>query len=127
MRIIPSYGCVSTTVGMHHLDSNKMLREKVKEGIQKNAMCCLEQILEATPLKTAVVPPLSLHLINHSSKMNKTCWRSKDELISDVLLLTFTYGCARVGQPAKTSIHQLCENTGYILEDLPRVMDNRDG
>ena len=32
------------------------------------------------------------------------CWRSKDELISDVLLWTPTYGRAKAGQPSRTYI-----------------------
>ena len=33
-----------------------------------------EQILEASPDKTAAVQPLIPHLTNHPRKMNKTCW-----------------------------------------------------
>ena len=35
------------------------------------------------------------------------CWRSRDELISDVLLWTPTYGRAKAGRPARTYI-QCC-------------------
>ena len=54
------------------------------------------------------------------------CWRSKDELISDVLLWTPTYGCAKVGRPARTYIQQLCEDTGCNAEDLPEAMNDRE-
>ena len=47
------------------------------------------------------------------------CWRSKDELVSDVLLWTPTYGQAKAGRPARTYIQQLCEDTGCNPEDLP--------
>ena len=40
------------------------------------------------------------------------CWRSKDELISDVPLWTPTYSRAKAGRPARTYIQQLCENMG---------------
>ena len=33
------------------------------------------------------------------------CWRSKDELLSDVLLWTPTYGQAKAGRQARTYIH----------------------
>ena len=46
------------------------------------------------------------------------CWRSKDELISNVLL---------VGRPARTYIQQLCADTGCSLEDHLGAMDNIDG
>ena len=54
------------------------------------------------------------------------CWRSKDELISDVLLWTPTYGCAKVGRPSRTYIQQLCEDTGCNPEDLPEAMNDRE-
>ena len=54
------------------------------------------------------------------------CWRSKGELISDVLLWTPTYGCAKAGRPARTYIQQLCEDTGCNPEDLPEAMNDRE-
>ena len=39
-------------------------------------------------------------------------WGSRDELISDVLLWTPTYGRAKAGRPTRTYIQQLCEDTG---------------
>ena len=50
------------------------------------------------------------------------CWRSKDELISDVLLSTPT----KAGWPARTYIQQLCEDTGCSPEDLPEAMNDRE-
>ena len=55
------------------------------------------------------------------------CWRSKDELISDILLWTPSHGWAKVGRPAITYMQQLCANTGCSLEDLPGAMDDIDG
>ena len=54
------------------------------------------------------------------------CWRSKDELVSDVLLWTPTYGQAKAGRPARTYIQQLCEDTGCNPEDLPEAMNDRE-
>ena len=54
------------------------------------------------------------------------CWRSRDELISDVLLWTPTCGWAKAGQPARTYIQQLCEDMGCSPEDLPEVMNDRE-
>ena len=54
------------------------------------------------------------------------CWRSRDELIIDVLLWTPTYGRAKVGRPARTYIQQLCEDTGCSPEDLPKAMNDRE-
>ena len=54
------------------------------------------------------------------------CWRSKDELISDVLLWTPTHGRTKAGRPARTYIQQLCEETGFCPEDLPGAMNDRE-
>ena len=54
------------------------------------------------------------------------CWRSRDELISDVLLWTPTHGRAKAGRPARTYIQQLCEDMGCCPEDLPRAMNDRE-
>ena len=40
--------------------------------LHKNAMSCLEKILEATPHKTAAIELLTFHLKNHTSKTNRT-------------------------------------------------------
>ena len=53
-------------------------------------------------------------------------WKSKDELISDILSWTLAHEHTCVGWPAMTYIHQLCVNTGWHQDELPRVMANRD-
>ena len=53
-------------------------------------------------------------------------WRSRDELIRDILLLTPLDGWAKAGWPSKTYMQQLGVDTGCSLEDLPGVMDDRD-
>ena len=52
------------------------------------------------------------------------CWRSRDELISDVLLWTPSYGRAKAGRPARRYIQQLCEDTGCSPEDLPEAVND---
>ena len=54
------------------------------------------------------------------------CWRSRDELISDVLLWFPTYGQAKAGRPVRTNIRQLCEDMGCSPEDLPEAMNDRE-
>ena len=73
-----------------------------------------------------------LPLITKTIKVRRTrhaghCWKSKDKLISDVLLWTIWHGRAKVRRPARTYTQQLCADRGCNLEDLPGVMDNRDG
>ena len=54
------------------------------------------------------------------------CWRSKDELISDVLLWTPAYGQAKAGRPARTYIQQPCGDTGCSPKDLPEAINDRE-
>ena len=60
-------------------------------------------------------------------RRTRHCWRSRDELISDVLLWTPTYGRAKAGWPAQTYVQQLCEDTGCSPEDLPEAMNDGSG
>ena len=53
-------------------------------------------------------------------------WRSKVELISDVLLWTLSHRPAGVGRQARTYVQHLCTDIGWNMEDLPKVMDDRD-
>ena len=81
--------------------------------------------------------PIRHQLYSHLPLITKTiqvrwtrhaghCWRSKDKLISDVLLWTPTYGQAKAGRPAWTYIQQLCEDTGCSPKDLPEAMNDRE-
>ena len=81
---------------------------------------------QAAPHKSAAVRPLTTH--HETIKIRRTkhagnCWRSRDELIGDVLLWTPSHGRAKAGRPARTYIHQLCVDTGCSSE----AMDDRYG
>ena len=72
------------------------------------------------------LPPITKTIQVRRARHAGHCWRSKDELVSDVLLWTPTYGQAKAGRPARTYIQQLCEDTGCNPEDLPEAMDDRE-
>ena len=72
------------------------------------------------------LPPITKTIQIRRTRHPGHCWRSKDELISDVLLWTPAYGRAKAGRPARTYIQQLCDDTGFSSEDLPEVMNNRE-
>ena len=50
------------------------------------------------------------------------CWRSRDELISGVLLWAPSHGQAKAGRPSRTYIQLLGVDTGCSLEDLPETL-----
>ena len=85
--------------------------------LHKDAACCFEQILEATPNKTTAVRPLT-SLLSKTIKVRRKrhaghYWRSKD-----ILLWTPTHGRSSVGRPTRTYLYQFCGDTGCSLEDL---------
>ena len=55
------------------------------------------------------------------------CWHSKEELAGDVLLWTPMLGRRTRGRPKKTHIDQLMDDTGCLKNELPNVMNDRDG
>ena len=71
------------------------------------------------------LPPITKAIQVRRTRHAGHCWRSRNELISDVLLWTPTYGRAKAGQPAQTYIQQLCEYMGCSPEDLPEAMNDR--
>ena len=81
--------------------------------------------------------PTRRQLYGHQPPITKTiqarrirhaghCWRSKEEIVSDVLLWTPAYGQSKAGRPARTFIQQLCDDTGCNPEDLPKAMNDRE-
>ena len=96
------------------------------------------RILQAISNKSRRQHPTKQQLYGHVPPITKTikirwtrhaghCWRSRYELISDVLQWTPSHRRAKAGQPAQTYIQQLCANTGCSPENLPEAMDNREG
>ena len=95
------------------------------------------RMLQAIVNKSWQKHPTRHQLYGHLPSITKTiqvrrtrhaghCWRSRDELISDVLLWTPTYGLAKAERPARTYIQQLCEDTGCSPKDLPEAMNDRE-
>ena len=54
------------------------------------------------------------------------CWRSRDKLISDVLLWTPSHSRVKAVRPARAYIQHLCEDTGCSPEDLLEAMNDRE-
>ena len=73
------------------------------------------------------LPPITKTIQNGWTRHAEYCWKSKNELISDILRWTPSHGRAKAGRPVWTYIQQLCADTGCSFEDLPEAMDNREG
>ena len=72
------------------------------------------------------LPPITKTIQVRRTRHAGHCWRSKDALISDVLLWTPTYDRAKAGRLARTYIQQLCEDTECSPEDLPEALNDRE-
>ena len=72
------------------------------------------------------LPPITKTIKIRRTRHAGHCWRSRGELISDVLLWTPSHGRAKAGRPARTYIQPLCVDTGCSVEDLPKAMDNKE-
>ena len=71
------------------------------------------------------LPPITKTIQVRQTRHAVYCWRSRDELIRDVLLWTPTYGQAKAGWPARTYIQQICEDMGCSPKDLPEAMNDK--
>ena len=90
----------------------------------------IEKILETRSHKQQLychLPPITKTILIRWTKHTEHYWRSKDELISNVLLWKPSHGGASVGQPTRTYeyLPQLCTDTVCSLEGLPKAMDDR--
>ena len=73
------------------------------------------------------LPPITKTIQVKQTRHAGHSWRSRDELVRDILLWTPSRGWTKAGRTARTYIQQLCADTGCSLEDLPGAMDDREG
>ena len=123
--------CVSTAWGGK---GSWMLTKHIEKKLDSNYTRMLWAILNKSwrqhPTKQQLydhLPPIMKIIKVRQARHAGHCWRSKDELISDILLWTPTHRQAKAGRPTRTYIQQLCADIGYSPEDLLEAMDDREG
>ena len=129
MKFLPSSGRVDTAIWMHYLDANKTAGEKLDGNYTRMLRAILNKSWRQHPTKHQLydhLPPITKSIQVRRTRHAGHCWRIRDELISDVLLWTPTYGRAKAGRPARTYIQQLCEDTGCSPEALPEAMNDSE-
>ena len=72
------------------------------------------------------IPPITKTIKVRRTRHAGHCWRSGEELISDVLRWTPSHCQVRAERPARTYIQQLCEDTGCSPEYLPETMNHQE-
>ena len=111
------------------LMSSKQLEKKLDGNYTRMLQAILNKSWRQHPTRHQLyghLPPILKTIQVRQTRHAGHCWISRDELISDVLLLTPTYGRAKAGRPARTYIQQLCEDMGCSPEDLPEAMNDRE-
>ena len=114
------YGCTTWTL-------TKRLEKKLDGNYTRMLRAILNKSWQQHPTRHQLyghLPPVTKTIQVRRTRHAGHCWRSRDELIRDVLLWIPTHGRAKAGRPARTYIQQLCEDTGCCPEDLPRAMND---
>ena len=96
------------------MDANKTYGEKAWRQLIRMLRAILNKSWGEHPTKHQLyshLPPITKTIKVRRTRHAWHCWRSRDELISDVLLWTPSYGRAKAGRPARTYKQQLCEDT----------------
>ena len=122
VALILLYGCITWTL-------TKWLEKKLDGNYTRMLWAILNKSWRQHPTRHQLyghLPPIMKTIKVRRTRHAGHCWRSRDELIRDVLLWTPTYGRAKAGWPAQTYIQQLCEDTGCSPEDLPEAMNDRE-
>ena len=114
------YGCTTWTL-------TKRLKKKLDGNYTRMLRTILNKFWQQHPTRHQLyghLPPNTKTFQARRTRHAGHCWRSKDELLSDVLLWTPTYGQAKTGRPARTYIQQLCEDKVCSPEDLPEAKND---
>ena len=98
------YGCTAWTL-------TKRIEKKLDSNYTRMLRAILNKSWRQHPTKQQLyghLPPIMKTIKSRRIKHAGHCWRSRDELISDVLLWTPSHGRAKEGRPSRTYIQQLC-------------------
>ena len=119
VSILP-YWCTTWTL-------TKRLEKKLDGNYPRMLRAILNKSWQQHPTRHQLyghLPPMTKTIQVRRTRHAGPCWRSQDELISDVLLWTPAYDQAKAGRPTRTYIQQLCEDTGCSPEVLPETMND---
>ena len=102
------YGCTTWIL-------TKRMEEKLDGDYTRMSLTILNKSWMQHPTKQqryGHLPPITKTIKVRRSRHAGHCWRSRDELISDLLQWTPSHGRAKAGRPARTYIREHCADTG---------------
>ena len=117
------YGCTTWTL-------TKRLEKKLDGNYTRMLRAILNKSRRQHPTKHQLyghLPPITKTIQVRRTRHAGHCWKSRGELIRDVLLWTPTYGRAKAGRPARTYIQRLCEDTDALKTCQRRWTIGRSG
>ena len=94
------YGCTTWTL-------TKRLEKKLDGNYTRTLRAILNKSWQQHPTRHQLyghLPPITKTIQARRTRHAGYCWRSKEELVSDVLLWTPAYGQSKAGRPARTYI-----------------------
>ena len=106
------YGCTTWML-------TKRLEKKLDGNYTRMLRAILNKSWRQHPTRHQLyghLPPITKTIQVRRTRHAGHCWRSRDELIRDVVLWTPTHGRAKAGRPARTYIQQLCEDRDVVLK-----------
>ena len=116
------YGCTTWTL------TNRM-EKKLDSNYTRMMRAILNKSWRQRPTKQQLyghLPPITKTIKIRRTRHVGHCWRYREELISYFLLWTPAHGRAKAGRTDRTYARQLCEDTGYSPEELPKAMNDRE-
>ena len=117
------HGCTTWTL-------TKQREKKLDSNYTRMLQAILNKSWGKHPAKQQLyshLPPITKTIKIRWTRHARHCWRIRDNLISDFLQWTPSHGRANAGQPARTYIQQLYEDTGCSPEDLPEGWSGERG
>ena len=117
-HLISLCGRVSTDLWMHHMNPDKAYGKK----LDSNCTRMLWDVLNKSWRPHLLYISKTIH---SQAKHAGYCWKSKDELISDILRWNPSHGRARLGRPARIYLQKLCTDAGCSMEDDRDEWQNR--
>ena len=106
------YGCTTWTL-------TKRLEKKLDDNYARMLRAILNKSWRQHPTRHQLyghLPPITKTIQVRRTRHAGHCWRSRDELIRDVLLWTPTHGPAKAGRPARTYISSYVRIRDVVLK-----------
>ena len=113
------YGCTIWTL-------TKRIEKKLDSNNTRMLQAVLNNSWRQHPTKQQLygqLPPITKTIKVRWTKYAGHCWRSKDKLISDVLLWTPSHGRVKAGQPSRTYIQQLIQDVAWKTYQEQRTIE----